>query len=107
MNPSFGILLCLAIFSVVELGHCRRYERLRPECPILDCAKPPENCRTEVVYDDGCPEACVLVCECPKPSPLSLEYCENTNPRCSVEEDFLMLANGKRCFNGCVIECGF
>nr|XP_034308869.1 uncharacterized protein LOC117683551 isoform X1 [Crassostrea gigas] len=109
MNPSFGILLCLAIFSVVEIGQCRSYRigLPRSECIFFRCAAPPKNCRTEVVYDDGCPETCKLVCECPTPTAESLEICENPkpNPLCYVEKDFIMLADGKMCFNGCMGLC--
>lgn len=75
----------------------------------LPCARPPENCRQDFIYDyvngEWCPVACRLVCDCPTPTPESLEFCKNTDPLCFATKDLITLEDGKRCFNGCLLAC--
>lgn len=96
--------------TVAELGHCNSYKRYRPsQCFPPPCARPPENCRQDFIYDnvngEWCPVACRLVCECPTPTPESLEFCKNTDPLCFATKDLITLEDGKRCFNGCLLAC--
>lgn len=94
-----------SFFAVLQLSQCYRPR----ECFPPPCARPPENCRQEFVYEyvngQKCPVACRLVCECPQPSQQSLEFCKNTDPFCFAQKDFIELPNGKRCFNGCILAC--
>ncbi|XP_062619278.1 uncharacterized protein LOC134280848 [Saccostrea cucullata] len=106
MTISSGFILYLSICGVT-LAY--RYDRR--ECLPPPCARPPDNCRQEFVYEyvngQKCPVSCKLVCdqECPTPSQESLDFCNNTDPLCFAEKDFITLPDGKRCFNGCVLAC--